>query len=355
MKLLIITDTFPPDVCGIGDYTYHLADEIYKLNNDVTVLTKIENTNHSEPFKVYNTINSWSALSFSKIKKCIDELNPDIIHIQYPNIKSMGYYLLPFLINIIAKYRGKVVITIHEHTHKTSIGKLANLIAVFFANIVFITEVNYKKAFRYFNSNIQLLPVLSNIPKSSLTETEKQLVKQSLNIGNRKLVSYFGFIVDHKGVDLIFEACNPEEHYILVIGDTTKFRSEYSKKIENILLSDKWKNSAKSTGFIRENDVANFLAASDVCIFPFKKGLGERNASFNAALIQNTFIITTHREMEGYDSNNHVYYTKVDDIKKIQEVLKNSVSYIPKINKPHENSWSELAKKHLDIYSENES
>lgn len=355
MKLLFITDTFPPAVCGIGDYTYRLTNEIYKLNNDISVLTKIENENHAAPFKVHNTVKSWSPLNFSKIKKHIIELNPDAIHIQYPNIKSIGYYLLPFLIKVMAKYRGKLVISIHEHTHKTFIGKLANLTAVLFANVVIISEEQYQKSFRYFNSNIQSLRVLSNIPKASLTNTEKQFVKQKLNLGNKKLVSYFGFIVDHKGVDLLFEVCNPDEHYVLLIGDTTKFQSDYSKKIEKTLLTERWKNSAKATGFISENDVANFLAVSDVCLFPFKKGVGERNASFNAALIQNTFIITTHSKKEGYDSENNVFYTKIDDVKKMQEALRDFENYSPsKNNIALTNSWSDLAKKHLAFYSRNE-
>jgi glycosyltransferase involved in cell wall biosynthesis len=350
MKILLITNEYPPDVCGIGDYTKNLCENLLDLEHEICIITKSKVLNQHNSNLALNTISNWSISDFGTIKKIIKKHNPDIIHIQFPNIKSIGYYLLPMLLKLSGVGK-KTIITIHEHTYKTIVGKLANIVAVLFSTAIIITENGYKKTFKWFNKNIFTLPVLSNIPKSTLNADEQIKLREKLGIQNKKLVSYFGFIVDHKGVDLLFEVCNPQEHFILLIGDIKRFYSHYSQKIEASINSEKWKNASLLTGFVPEQEVANLLYASDVCLFPFKNGAGERNASLNAAILQGTFTITTHQHKRGYESEQNLFYTAIDDIGAMQTALKNSNQYVDaKKQMNNENPWKKIALAHIDIY-----
>lgn len=69
MKIYFIVGSFPPMKCGVGDYTFNLANELSNFSNDVHVITSnnviIENENK---LKIDNIIvRDWSFMDKENI------------------------------------------------------------------------------------------------------------------------------------------------------------------------------------------------------------------------------------------------------------------------------------------------
>jgi glycosyltransferase involved in cell wall biosynthesis len=117
MRVLIVTGSFPPMLCGVGDYSESLAQELVKNHDiNVAILTSLvakrriikNNINIFEVMKKWEIINVFTAI------KAIKSWNPDIVHIQYPT-QGYGRGWLPYLLPMISfLMRKKVVQTWHE-------------------------------------------------------------------------------------------------------------------------------------------------------------------------------------------------------------------------------------------------
>lgn len=97
MRILIATDTYYPDVNGAAYFTYHLAALLAKRGHDVSVITPSQTSEESiyeqDGVKVYG-VPSISIIIYPKfrvsppviakksIRRFVQEINPDVIHIQ---------------------------------------------------------------------------------------------------------------------------------------------------------------------------------------------------------------------------------------------------------------------------------
>jgi len=353
IKIALLSNSFPPEICGIGDYTFFLFKSLTKNNQDVSVIFPHKDNNlkkveyESLPFE----LKSWSIRNIYRTINILKKQNYDVIHIQNTNIKKISYYLIPILARILSRLC--VVVTIHEHSHKSLIGKLANIISIVAAHHIIVCEQAYKRSLSFFMSSkrITFLPVPPNIPKSQLSESDALLLKHNYAKG-KLLIGYFGFLVEHKGVKEIFKVCNPTEHFVLLISNFEKFRSKYSEEIKEIIESQEWRDSAYCTGFLPAEQVADLLYASDICIFPFKNGSGDRNASLSAARLQGTYCIVSHMTKRGYFQEENCYYTAPEDIEAMRKGILFYKEYTnKKSNKPTVNDWEYITAEHIKIYN----
>jgi hypothetical protein len=91
MRILIITGSFPPMRCGVGDYTYQLAESLAQGSGlSVVVLTSRAAATPSTPtaFEVFPVMESWDDSEASTIEEVTRKWSPDLVHIQYP---TLGY------------------------------------------------------------------------------------------------------------------------------------------------------------------------------------------------------------------------------------------------------------------------
>ncbi|MDD2889466.1 MAG: glycosyltransferase family 4 protein [bacterium] len=196
MRISIISRTFPPTICGVGDYSYWLANILESLNNEITVITT--NKASDEKINVISIGKNWNILKLHRILSILRSANPDFIIIQYvcqlygkagiiPNI-----VLLVFLIKL--KFKSiKLVITFHELwiplTFKDFIlGIIQRLEAGFIilmANTSIITtntrEMALKKLFP--RARIYKIPVGSNIPNKEKLSPSIHYLKKDFTLG----------------------------------------------------------------------------------------------------------------------------------------------------------------------------
>lgn len=86
---------------------------------------------------------------------------------------------------------------------------------------------------------------------------------------SKKLVLFFGFIRDYKGLDLLLEAAAqlPEDYCIVVAGEVYGSFDKYTQLIAQLGIADKVK---LFNHYIGDHEVPLYFSAADVCILPYK-------------------------------------------------------------------------------------
>ena len=90
MRILLVSGSYPPHRCGVGDYVYQLAKTLSENKTlEIAVLTSvIRNVNINRNVKVFNCMTSWKIRDLFQALSVVRQFKPDIVHIQYP---TQGY------------------------------------------------------------------------------------------------------------------------------------------------------------------------------------------------------------------------------------------------------------------------
>lgn len=291
MKIVFIANNYPPAVCGVGDYTYCLLQELAKRGFELKVL-KLDTS-------VYANIR--------KIK-------PDLVSIQYTPSLYMSACLGLGLI-IFAFWAGfcgiKCITTFHERYRDLSLNpKLALLsliqrIGLFFMiiaseSVIFCAEHwvrDYRRYFFWLRKKIYYLSVGSNIPYVSLSQEQRRRKRSELGAKDETIIlGTFGKVenfinkfyfdnllsssesLERKGYDVI----------LLLIGWPAKESRLYFPYKDRIAPDD-----IKPLGRLPASGVCEYLNIVDIYLAPFDEGLTARKGTVMAAIQQGLPVIST--------------------------------------------------------------
>ena len=303
--MILVTGTYPPEQCGVADYSYCLINsEEGKKTDWKLVYTK--------------------DVSFKGLKeaiKTIKSIDDNSVNIQYP---SRGYAatILPHLLCVYLRLftKIKVSVTFHELTQLGWKGSLFSYLLLLFANkLIFTNEFERNAAIKKLSlvkKKSIVIQIFSNISKS----------ENIYKISDRKYeVGCFGYIRPMKGIEAFIDAIKtikekynrPVNAYIL--GETLPDLLEYNEQIQKMALGA----GITIMSGRPDKEVADILANTKIAYLPYPDGLSERRGSFlafvrNLALIVSTeglFVTPTHRE-----------YLKVVKEKDAPEVLNSLLS-----------------------------
>jgi glycosyltransferase involved in cell wall biosynthesis len=328
MKIAIITGSYPPDACGVGDYTYVLANKLKQQGISVTVIKQ----------------NRWTG---REIKKLIKELkNYDVVHLQYPT-QGYGYSLGPHLLSILRP----LVITIHEVSQAHIIRRFSLLAFTLRPiKLIFTTEFekNYaEKHAPWIKGRTTFIPIGSNIPIGKRAgEIEKQVV-------------YFGLIYPKKNIEDFIKLTELAHNSGLqikfkIIGKVVdKFQSYYSE------LKEKSKNLPVEWLInLNDTEVANILSQTTFAYLPFPDGASDRRSSLLATLSNGVITITTRGLFTPKSMEKVVKFanTPLDALQIIKSLIgreeclqilsRRSEEYAERF------SWEHIAMEHIEIYEE---
>lgn len=354
MKILMVTGSTPPMKCGVGDYTLLLSRHLAK-SHQVTVVTSIGAQHiNLERLKVIPVFEHWKVSNIFKFLQILLREKPDLVHVQFPT-QGYGNGRLPYLIPLVSwVLRKKVVQTWHE------IYRLQDLRYIFPIIIppsgLVVVRPNYlEKLSKFFNifllnKTFKIIPNGSSIPQSGLDEPSAlALRKKVTNNDNPKIVTFFGFFYEHKGVEDLFEICDPKLHNLLLIGELNS-SSPYHEKILRLASDARWNGKVFITGFLNDKEAADYLRISDACIFPFRDGAGVWNTSIQAAVKNGCRVITTTKDLPQNKEN--IKYTFVNDIEGMKQCLLKVLSIPFRLNPLPEDidEWQEISKMHSTLY-----
>lgn len=110
-------------------------------------------------------------------------------------------------------------------------------------------------------------PIYSNFG----TAVSKNEAKQKLNLSDEKIILFFGFIRDYKGLDVLLEAMaelkNKIDVKLIVAGEFYTDKEKYINLIDKLKIKE---NIYLFTDFIPTLKVKYYFSASDAVILPYK-------------------------------------------------------------------------------------
>lgn len=179
-RLVMITGAYPPDICGVGDYTDRLMAAA-----PVSWLPFVER--------------DWSWRAVPGILRRLLRLGARDIVIQYPT-QGYGWSLVPHLLVFVGWFtrRYRPVLALHEFMSLSRKSQLALALTSHAASrMIFTTEVERDRARAHllFSSRVPtaVIGILSNIPQTP----------QPAAFGMRTIdVAYFGHIRPNKGLEV---------------------------------------------------------------------------------------------------------------------------------------------------------
>lgn len=356
MRVLFITGSYPPMLCGVGDYTATLVAEISRRGEvSVGVLTSMvaahNKVEEGEGVQLLPVVQGWRFSELPKVIGAIRRWRPDVVHIQYPTL-GYGNSWMPYFLPLFLKYYGlNVVQTWHEPPTRFR----------FFPNSLtkdvligvepdYLQHIRGRYAWLVRRKVTHYIPIGSNIPRTELTESERAKIRERYVGSGRAMVAFFGFVYPTKRVEALFEIADPNRDTIVLITHLDAQNNPYHQKIMECIAKGVWAGKVVITGFLSAEDVARVLCAADAAVFPFQNGVGMRNGSFLAATSQGTFTITTSQVKQGYDSDSNVYYAHPGDNEAMRGALSQYKGRRAEKVSRESFDWAKIADEHISLY-----
>lgn len=374
MRILIVTGSYPPDVCGGGDYTSHLVASLIQKGVEVIVLTTLHVTDSEEKDvgeaigtgednffcdiqniarrKVARKVDSWSPRrTMFAVRDMIRALKPNVIHIQYPTIGyKMG--LGPQWLAMVRPERIPLVVTLHEAS-MVHILRRASLVPFRFAGRI-ITTTNEEADYISFllwiqRAKIDVIPVGSNVPRSDVTAKDEPPV-----------ITYFGLVYPAKGLERFLEVAREAR---LFMGEKVRFRicgqihpkyADYYRKLRDL-------DGSKDVEWIIGADnlrVADLLKRSFIGLFPYPDGATFRRGTLVASLDNGLPVITTRGPNTPAvlkNQENILFADSIDDfLGAICQLLNDREVYTTIAANARELgsmfTWDSIADRHIAVY-----
>lgn len=363
MKVCMITGTFPPIKCGVGDYSNILCNYLSQVEEVNLSIITTEGINKNNKYKVYDVVKNWDNSELKKIINKINDINPDIVHIQYPTLaykKNIMINMLPYFLH--KKY--KIITTIHEYSDNSTLGKLRIWPNIFFSDAIIVVDKHYisdiKKVKFLRKRDFYYVNIGSNIPKSNIDKKERDATRNKILKNNcNRILGYFGFINRTKGIESILYAINnlKEQNKLktifLIIGEL-KQDDEYHNSIINLINKFHLNDYIYITGYLKSQDVGKYINASDFMVLPFVNGLSSKNGSFLASIQEGKHIVTTMRNGKKiFNDLNVEYLNTYNDTGTLKNIIElNQKKGVKNYNgdSSSEFSWKNIVKKHVEIY-----
>ena len=354
MKVLLITGSFPPMKCGVGDYTACLAAALSNRDGmSVAVLTDVR----ADPlradynFEIFPVIQDWTLINLPEALKTIKRWKPDVVHFQYPT-QGYGNGWLPGILPLLCiPLNATIVQTWHEYCPARP---NENLLLATTPGGLIAVRPGYKEKMPLWmrwltkHKEFRYIPNASSIPAATLSDAERLAIRERYLSSEKRLIAFFGFIYPHKQVELLFEIADPATDHIVLIGDLD-MNDPYHKSLMKKTERAPWAGHVTVTGFMPPTEAARLLSAADAVVLPFQGGGGLWNTSLHSAAMQGTFVLTTSFDRQGYNSTENIYYAKPCDVEQMRSSLQNYAGR--KIDLPQLPDWDFISKAHVQLYS----
>ena len=304
MRVLMVTGSYPPQPCGVGNYTQRLVQELSAAGIEVDVATTAVKPPRNDP-RVTLEVPDWRIGTWGKALARIRPERYDIVHIQYP-ARFYGYLadlaLLAFRIKR-AWPQKPVLLTLHEFsiTHvfrKLTVGAIATPATY----ITLTTESEQRPLLRWFpwlRSKVRVIHMAPSMPLEPISPSRREEIRMLLGIGpEEEIVVYFGLLHPNKGIRKLIEALatNSLRSRKLRLLNLSYFDPQANPfHAELLTLSRDQGSDGKIiwAGFLDDKTSAEYLAASDIACLPFEDGVTLRRLSFMAAMGLGRPTVTT--------------------------------------------------------------
>jgi glycosyltransferase involved in cell wall biosynthesis len=266
MKIVMLTGSYPPDPCGVGDNTAALVEALQAQGVSVAVVTG----------------ENWHAWQVRRLMGRIARHDPDVVHIQYPTV-GFGTRLGPHLCSLLLPG----VVTLHEVSAPHILRRLSlYAFTVSSRRLVFTTEGERRYAARFapwIRSKSVVIPIGSAIRVGT---RPRDLSGSS--------VLFFGLIRPNRGLEDVLAlarliAARNADLRVRIVGRPDARYEDYCRGLQEAArgLPVDWMLE------LPEPEVADRLAEATFAYAPFPDGASERRSSLLALLSNGVPTVTT--------------------------------------------------------------
>lgn len=288
MKILQITNYFPPHIGGIEKVSYDVANILSK-EHEVVNLCFNDSKNYKEELcddnlvircKVWTKISSQQiSFDFKKVlKRIAREFNPDVIHFHYPN-PLQAYHLLKIL-----DKRKDIKLIIHYHLDITKQKILKHLFTNQTKKLldravkVIATSPNYVEGSQFLTLVKDKVKIIPNTFNEKLLHPNDNVLKLVNEIKekykDKYLVFFVGRHVSYKGLIYLIKATKfLSDDYRIVIAGQGPLTFQLSQNINPII---------EFIGSIDDDMKLAYLMSCDCFAFPSIS----KNEAFGIALLE---------------------------------------------------------------------
>ena len=328
-RVLLISAEYPPMPGGVGDYTALLAACLASAGATVAVLTTGHGAvRHDDDVTVYENVPSWGWSNVDAVHGVMRSFRPDIVHLQYQTgmygmhpatnfLPDRLAWHIPVLHILPIDLDGDVrfVTTFHDLRYPYLFPKAGPLRAYVTRHLARASSVAIGTngtdvaLLRKWRANGMLIPIGSNIPPASVRDP--QAIRAQYGIpADAPLLTTFGLLNQSKGIETVIDALaalrrEGTDVHLLLIGAGAGMNDPTNRVTEAAV--DQQCAAAGLTAFVHRTgplpaaEVAEALAASDVCVLPYRDGASPRRGSLLAALTQGIPVVTTTPAPAVYD------------------------------------------------------
>jgi len=371
MKVLFVTPYFPSyPFDNYGEVVLHLAKHIGKnrIIKKIDILTPIYIKNYNDDYyklNIYSPTNQLSKFGrvlwlITNFKRLMKYNYYDIVNIQWAF--PTGLILFPFKKNNVYKtvitVRGSDVYLRYRNIFLRSVLK-----HIFYNSdaVICISKDLEKKVIKISNNKVAsyILPSIAvdfeSFKKVSINEL--RILKQKLDVNNRKVILYVGGITKIKGIDYLFKAVRYlknsyyfDDFVAIIVGDG-RYRNILEKKIVRQNLSDYF----RLVGKVEYEQLKYYYKMADVFVLLSRtEGLG---AVILEALYFGLPIVASHTGgiIDLVKHNKNGFLVPVGDYKKAAEhlykILNNKVRLSNKNDSNiNEYNYENMAQQTVSIY-----
>ncbi len=282
--------------CGIARYTEELVTALKQMPNcQVDVLPA-----GIQVWKEQGRALGWLMERTYWLEVAEGTRNSDLVHIQFAPHFFGGLKpfrnLLPFFLNCLNK---PTVITVHEvdltgspliKFVKSQVQKKLFRSATV-SRLVTLTKFAADQLRQLGYENVTVIPMWVPSLRSTFSASE---AKQKLGLVDRFIVTAFGFIVARRGYETLIDALQllPEETLLVFAGGPHPLdKTGYYAKLIKRISEHPNRNRIHVTGYLPDEEIDLWLAASDVIVAPFRYLSG--SASLMRALAHGKPIVAS--------------------------------------------------------------
>jgi glycosyltransferase involved in cell wall biosynthesis len=275
--------TYPPQECGIATFTKDLATAISKytpFSNPAVVAVSEAGLIEQYPKIVKYCITKSDQNSYLEAADFLNKSSVGIVSLQH----EYGIFGGPdgeYILSLLEKLQKPVVTTLHTilfyptENQKRIIQRIAELSA----SLVVMVKMGKKMLIEGYGIAPEKIVIIPHgVP--NVHRVSANMVKKSLGIQNRPVLSSFGLINRGKGLEYVIQAMprilqkHPNALY-LVLGEThpgvrnfegESYRQELLRLVAELGLT---KNVLFNNRFLTLEELINYLCATDIYITPY--------------------------------------------------------------------------------------
>ncbi len=394
MRVLMITGEYPAMQGGVGDYTRQLSQALGARRVDVHVLTDVNaGGDHLrrpagayEP-TVHPLVDQGGWQWWSLTTALCDELQPDVVHIQYQS----AAYGLHGAINLLSwrlrllRNRPRIVTTFHDLRFPYLFPKAGPLrwravltLARRSDACVITNPVDWLRLSRAGLASLMFpIPIGSNISCQPPPGYERPQQRAQWGAGpDTWLLAYFGFMNAGKGGDTLIRALaelarrGRPVRLLMVggqVGASDPTNRAYLAQIEQLIDELGVRDRVAWTGFVSSEEVSAHLLAADCAVLPYREGASLRHGSLMAALAHGLPIVSTRpsddvREAAGlfpmlHNGKSALLVAPDDPVavaNAVERLLNDNALRLrlaqAALDLAREFTWDAIAERHIEIY-----